>query len=196
VRGGFLRLKLNGESGRRGPETVRARSGWLLLACLLGLSCSGPPAPPLTAVAPGEWRSFEGSWTATGTRHTLPLEPGRQASTFNLSGSLLLSGQRGLGVGFRAEVIGLADSQEGGLARAVWTDERGDRVFSVLRGSALGTGVQVTGTIVGGTGRYAGVTGEYELRWRWVVQTDEGTISGRTDSLKGRAKLAAAAASQ
>ena len=78
----------------------------------------------------------------------------------------------------------------------MWTDERGDRVFSVLRGSALGTGVQITGTIVGGTGRYAGVTGEYELRWRWVLQTDEGTISGRTDSLKGRAKLAAAAATQ
>ena len=147
-------------------------------------------------MASGEWRSFEGSWTATGTRHTLALEPGHQVSTFDLSGSLLLSGQHGLGVGFRAEVIGLADSQEGGLAHAVWTDERGDRVFSVLRGSALGTGIQITGTIVGGTGRYAGVTGEYQLRWRWVVQTDEGTVSGRTDSLKGRAKLAAAAASR
>jgi hypothetical protein len=96
-------------------------------------------------------------------------------------------------VGFRAEVIGLADSQAGGTARVVWTDERGDRVFSELRGSAIGTGAQIAGTIVGGTGRYAGVTGEYELRWRWVVQTEGGTISGRTESFKGRAKLAAAA---
>ena len=166
----------------------------MLVVCLLGLSCAGPPPAPHLTAAPGEWREFEGNWTATGTRHTLQLEPGHQASIFSLSGSLLLTGERGLGVGFRAEVIGLADSQAGGLARAVWTDERGDRVVSELRGSAIGTGVQVTGSIVGGTGRYAGITGEYELRWRWVVQGDEGSINGRTESLKGRAKVPAATA--
>ena len=96
----------------------------MLLICLAGLACSGPPA-----AAPGEWREFEGTWTATGTRRTLRLEPGRQASIFDLSGSLLLTGKRGLGVGFRAEVIGLADTQSGGAGRAVWTDERGDQVF-------------------------------------------------------------------
>jgi|SRR5262245_10547889 len=166
----------------------------LLLAGLLELSCSGPPSTSPPVAAPGEWREFEGNWSATGTRHTLRLDPGHQASIFSLSGSLLLTGRQGLGVGFRAEIIGLADTRTGGVARAVWTDERGDQVFSELRGSAIATGAQVAGTITGGTGRYAGVTGEYELRWRWVVQTEEGVIGGRTESLKGRAKLATTAA--
>jgi hypothetical protein len=175
---------------------VPYRFAWLLLAGLLELSCSGPPAAPPPASAAGEWREFEGNWSATGSRRTLMLDPGHQASIFSLSGSLLLTGGQQLGVGFRAEIIGLADSRTGGVGRAVWPDERGDQVFSELRGSALATGAQVTATITGGTGRYAGVTGEYELRWRWVVQSEEGMIGGRTESLKGRAKLATAAASR
>jgi hypothetical protein len=155
------------------------------------MSCSGPPAAPV--LSPGEWREFEATWSATGTRHTLNMEPGHQTSIFNLSGSLLVTGQRGL-VGFRAEVIGLSDSRSGGTGRAVWTDDRGDQVFSELRGSALASGAQVTGTIIGGTGRFTGVTGEYELRWRWVMQNEEGGINGRTESLKGRVKIPASTA--
>jgi hypothetical protein len=172
---------------------IAGRSAWAFVVCLLATSCSGPATGPGAPPPPGEWRSFDGTWSAVGTRHTLQLDPGHQTSIFSLSGSLLLTGERALGVGFRAEVIGLADSLTGGVARAVWTDERGDRVFSELRGAAIGPGAQIAGTILGGTGRYAGVTGDYELRWRWVIQTEEGVISGRTESFKGRAKLAAAA---
>jgi hypothetical protein len=174
--------------------TARPRHSrrWALLVCLLATSCSAPPPAP--ALNPGEWRLFEGTWSATGTRHTLHMEPGRQTSTFSLSGSLILTGQRGLGVGFRAEVIGLSDSQSEGTGRAVWTDERGHQVFSELRGSVIGSGAEIKGTITGGTGRYAGVTGEYELRWRWVMQNEEGGISGRTENLKGRVKIPASAA--
>lgn len=179
---------------RAGRGGIAGRSAWALVVWLLATSCSGPETGPGAPPAPGEWRSFDGTWSAVGTRHTLELDPGHQTSIFSLSGSLLLTGQRSLGVGFRAEAIGLADSLTGGVARAVWTDERGDRVFSELRGGALGPGVQVAGTILGGTGRYAGLTGEYELRWRWVIQTEDGAISGRTESFKGRAKLAAAGA--
>jgi hypothetical protein len=177
---------------RAGRGRIAGRSAWALALCLLATSCSGPATGPEAQPAPGEWRSFDGTWSATGTRQTLQLDPGHQTSIFSLSGSLLLTGRRALGVGFRAEVIGLSDSLTGGVGRAVWTDERGDRVFSELRGSAIGTGAQIAGTILGGTGRYAGVTGEYELRWRWVIQTEDGVISGRTESFKGRAKLAAA----
>jgi hypothetical protein len=58
----------------------------------------------------------------------------------------------------------------------------------------MGTGSHVVGTITGGTGRYAGVTGEYELRWQYVIETDEGTISGRAVGLKGRVTAPAARA--
>ncbi len=157
------------------------------------MSCSGPPARPTATAVPGQWLEFEGAWSASGTRQTLQLEPGHSVSTFRLGGWLLLGDRRALGVGFRAEAIGLSDSASGGVARTVWTDERGDRVFSELRGGAIASGVQAQGTLLGGTGRYAGITGEYELRWRWVIQTEDGAISGRTEHLKGRAKLAAVA---
>jgi len=71
----------------------------------------------------------------------------------------------------------------------VWTDERGDKVFSRLRGESLATGSHIVGTITGGTGRWAGLTGEYELRWQYVIEGDEGAISGRAVGLKGRVTL-------
>ena len=42
------------------------------------------------------------------------------------------------------------------VGRAVWTDERGDQVFSELKGEWVGTGNRIVGTFIGGTGRYAG----------------------------------------
>jgi len=149
-------------------------------------ACSGPAIEPRTALAPGESRTFEGSWTASGTRRTLELERDHRASILTLTGSLLLTGERGLGVGFQGDVIGFSDSKAGGMGQAVWTDERGDKVFSQLRGQPIGTGSKVLGTITGGTGRYAGLTGEYELHWQYVIESDDGTISGRAVGLKGR----------
>ena len=106
----------------------------------------------------------------------------------DLSGSLLLTGRRGLGIGFRAEIIGMADSDSGGQGRSVWTDERGDQVFSELTGGQVGTGRAFVGRIVGGTGRYAGLTGEYRFRWKFVIDTEDGVISGQTVDLEGRAQ--------
>jgi len=168
-------------------------SAWLGVALLLlcAGACSGPATEPRAALAPGESRTFEGSWTASGTRRTLPLEDGHQASIINLTGSLLLTGERGLGVGFQGDAIGFSDNKAGGTGQAVWTDERGDKVFSQLRGEPIGTGSKVVGTITGGTGRYAGLTGEYELSWQYVIETDDGTISGRAVGLKGRVTVPA-----
>ena len=63
--------------------------------------------------SPGEWRTFEGTWSASGTRQTLNLETNHRASIFDLTGSLLLTGDRGLGVGFQAKAIGFSDSLAG-----------------------------------------------------------------------------------
>jgi len=165
---------------------------WLPLAVLLAAGCSGSAVDPQRVPAAGETRTFEGTWSASGSRRTLELERGHKASILSLTGSLLLTGERGLGVGFQGEAIGFSDSLTGGTGQCVWTDERGDKVFSQIRGQPIGTGSHVTGTITGGTGRYAGVTGEYELRWQYVIETDEGAISGRAVGLKGRVTLPAA----
>jgi hypothetical protein len=110
----------------------------------------------------------------------------------SLSGSLLLTGERGLGEGFRATAITFSDSRTGGLGRAVWTDERGDEVYSELSGGPVASGRRITGTIVGGTGRYLGVTGDYQMEWRFVVETEEGVVQGRAVDFKGRARLGGA----
>ena len=127
--------------------------------CSIVASC-GPASPPSEALpAAGEWREFQGTWTAVGSRQTIPLGGDRRASIADFNGSLLLTGPSRPAVGFRAEAIVLNDSATGMVGRAVWTDERGDQVYSELRGEGTATGNRLVGTFLGGTGRYAGATG-------------------------------------
>jgi hypothetical protein len=157
-----------------------------LLVFLLVSACGGPVKGPESVSPPGAWHTFEGTGSATGHRQTLQLGPGRKVSIANLSGSLLLTGKQGLGEGFRVDVIGTTDSLKGAAAWCVWTDTRGDQVFSEFRGGPIGTGARFTGTLLGGTGRYAGVTGEYEFEWQYVIESGEGNIQGRITGLRGR----------
>jgi hypothetical protein len=179
---------------RVGSVVLLGRRCVALIALLFAAACSQPTAPAPAIPSLGEWRTFEGSWSASGTRQTLNLETNHRASTFDLTGSLLLIGERGLGVGFQAQAIGFTDSRTGMQGRCVWTDERGDKVYSELKGEFVASGNRIVGTILGGTGRYAGVTGEYAFRWRFIVESEEGTVSGRAVDLKGWARLGPAAA--
>ena len=171
-------------------STLQAGMGlWgfpLALLAFAAIGCGGPAKGPEVAPARGDWRTFEGTGTATGHRQTLQLGPDRRVSIVNLTGSLLLIGEQRLGQGFRNEVIGYTDSRKGGTAWCVWTDSRGDQVFGEFRGGPIGTGSRFTGTLLGGTGRYAGVTGEYEVEWQSVVDEEDGSIQGRITSLRGR----------
>ncbi len=76
--------------------------------------------------------------------------------------------------------------------RCVWTDERGDKVYSELKGEFLATGNRIAGTFLGGTGRYADLTGEYSFQWRYVVGSEDGGVSGRSVDLKGQVRLTSA----
>src|SRR5436853_588084 len=49
-------------------------------------------------------------------------------------------------------------------------------------------------TFVGGTGRYAGVTGEYSFEWRFILESEDGSVGGPAVNLKGRARLGSATA--
>jgi len=137
-------------------------------------------------VAPVGWREFEGSWNATGTRKSISLGQGRQSSIIDLHGTMLLTGEGRPGVGFRADVIGLVDSDTGFVGRGVWTDERGEKVFCELTGEGTKDSNRIEGTIVGGTGRYAGVTGSFGFSWEYVIESEGGAIQGRAVGLKGR----------
>ena len=179
---------------RLGSVVSHGRRCAALVPLLLAAACSQPTVPSRAVSFPGEWRSFEGTWSASGTRQTLKLETNHRASTFDLAGSLLLIGDRGLGVGFQAQAIGFTDSLTGMQGRCVWTDEHGDKVYSELKGEFVATGNHIVGTFLGGTGRYAGVTGEYSFQWRFIVESEDGAVSGRAVELKGRARLSSAAA--
>lgn len=144
---------------------------------------------PTPAAVSGEWREFEGSWNAAGTRRTIPLGAERKGSIVDLRGTMLLAGRGRPGVGFRSEVIALSDSETGLLGRGVWTDERGEQVFSELIGEGTAARNRIAGTILGGTGRYAGATGTYEFSWQFVIEAEDGSIQGRAVGLKGRFRI-------
>ena len=165
---------------------------WLTLFALLPLvapACDQSNNPTTQSSTAGHWREFEGTWTAAGTRRTLNLGADQRAATFDLTGSLLLTGKDRPAVGFKAEAIGFSDTRSGMQGRCVWTDERGEMVFSELKGETVGSGNHIEGTFVGGTGRYAGVTGTYTFQWKYVIDTEDGAVSGRVVDLKGRARL-------
>ncbi len=134
----------------------------------------------------GQWRAFDGSWSASGLRQTIPTESDRPAAVAHLSGAVVLSNGAGIVAGFTGEAVGFDDGTNVTTGRAVWTDSAGDRIFSALHGGPLQTGRRITGTITGGTGRWAGVTGEYELTWQYVVSGEGESIQGRAVDLRGR----------
>jgi hypothetical protein len=181
----------------RAPARARSRGGvargLLLFASIFMAAACAPAEPPKLATASGESLEFEGSWNGVGTRHSIPLGEGRIGSIVDLQGSLLLSGADRPGVGFHSEVIGLTDSASGFQGRSVWTDERGDQVFSELQGEGTAAQNHITGTILSGTGRYAGATGSYDFSWQWVLEGEDGAVQGRAVDLKGRVKPGPAA---
>jgi hypothetical protein len=180
-------------------ETARYRSRpldqGLRIAVAVGLSAMvacGPSTVPSDLPAPvAKWHDFQGTWTATGSRRTIPLGNERHASIASYSGSLLLAGTSRPGLGFGAEAIVLNDSDTGMVGRAVWTDERGDQVYSELKGEGTATGNRIAGTFLDGTGRYAGATGTYEFSWQILIETEDGTVQGQSIDLKGRVHVGA-----
>lgn len=175
--------RLNGLSLRHGLSDLA------LMAVLLMTGCDRQAATQSTDAVPGEVRTFTGRWSATGTRQTMHLEPGHHADIIRVSGSMLLKGKQRLRKGFKADLIGFADNKGSLVARSVWTDDRNDKVFSELHGDAKIPGQLIEGRFLGGTGPYAGVSGEYSFRWKRLIDSDNGTVSGRVEDLQGWARL-------
>lgn len=158
----------------------------MMVSLVLAVASGLLAAPAQEAQESGGWRTFAGSWSSTGQVQTLPTEGERPAAIIRLSGSVVLTGELGLSRGFRGEAIGFDAGGDMSSARAVWTDEHGDQIFSEIKGEPVQTGRHVVGTIKGGTGRYAGVSGQYEFTWQYVIHAEDGTIQGRTEGLKGQ----------
>jgi hypothetical protein len=136
------------------------------------------------------WRPFTGTWSASGRRQTLAASGDALAAVVEVAGAVAITDGEGLSRGFQGQAVGFDDGEGVSLGRAVWTDERGDRVFSRLRGEPLQTGRRLTGTITGGTGRYADLEGEYSLTWQYLLAGEGDAIEGRAVGLSGRIRNA------
>jgi hypothetical protein len=152
---------------------------------LLIVGCGQSPPPNFD----GEERHFTGTWSFTGSQQLLQLAAGEQAGIFHVEGSLLLAGPERPAIGYRAEVIGFSHTQAGMVGRSVWVDRRGDEIFSELKGASALPGNRLSGRLTGGTGRYAGVTGEYTFTWQRVAEYED-SVSGRVSDLVGWLRLA------
>ncbi len=165
-----------------------------LLGLLLIVGCSRAPHYFTPVLSNGEWHDFQGTWTAAGSRNGMNLGRDRRATISRFEGSLVLAGSARPGIGFRSEAILFYDTVTGLVGRAVWTDEKGDQAFSELRGEGTTQTNRITGTFIGGTGRYAGITGSYEFSWLFLVESEDGIVQGQSVGLNGRIKVNSAQA--
>ena len=170
---------------------MRLKIAVIAAASVLTLTaCSSAPKTVAPVSPEGEWHDFQGTWTAAGSRYTMQVGADRRASIAHFDGTLLLAGPSRPAVGFRSEAVVLNDTATGLVGRAVWTDERGDQVYSELRGEGTAASNKIVGTFVGGSGRYAGATGSYEFSWRFLLETEDGTVQGQSIGLAGRVHVA------
>jgi hypothetical protein len=165
----------------------RALAGGCFALALAGaaLAGQGQAAPPAEG-----WQPFEARWSFSGRRQSVPVEGGGAAAVVEISGALVVTSGAGLGRGFEAEAIVFDDGEGASLGRCVWTDEHGDRLFSRLKGEPLQAGRRLAGTVTGGTGRYAGLEGEYAFTWQYVLPAEDGAVQGRTGRVEGRLRRA------
>ena len=96
---------------------------------------------------------FKGTMIANGTRTPFPFGDGRQVFTFKLGGHVSLQTPLGKKKDYWSECIGLADSTTGVVGRCVWKDLDGPEIYLTIQSDKLQQGSQVTGTIVGGSGK-------------------------------------------
>jgi hypothetical protein len=132
---------------------------------------------------------FKGTMIANGTRTPFPFGDVRQVFTFKLGGHVSLQTPLGKKKDYWSECIGLADSTTGFVGRCVWKDLDGPEIYLTIQSDKLQQGSQVNGTIVGGSGKFAGITGDLSFNWSSVItQTDaEGVVNvtGQTRNLAG-----------
>lgn len=174
------------------PASPRVRHLASILCCVgliavFATACSRENHVSAASSSDG-WHEFQGTWTAAGSRHIMQMGGDRRASVSIVEGSLVLAGETRPSVGFRSEAIVFNDTATGMVGRAVWTDEKGEQVFSELHGEGTASNNKIVGTFSGGTGRYAGATGTYDFSWRFMLADEEGTIQGQSVGLKGRVR--------
>ena len=167
------------------------RAAPILIATLL---LSGAASAPVEAAGRAPLKqsgSFAAQWSITGTQQGLEFGPARSLSIYEHSGTITVVRSDGLVGNALSKCIGLGDTAKGDVSRCIWIDAAGEKIFSELTArtgahSETGSG---RGTFVGGTGRFEGITGSYEIDWVNVPSLDPEMIEGRSLKMEGAWKL-------
>lgn len=164
--------------------------GVLLLALLVPSAISAQNAPPAGETAQREGR-FEAQWSVTGTREELPFGTQSRQAIFRHTGQVTVLRTDGLVRSALSRCIGLSDSTNGTTERCVWVADGGAEIYSELQhlpaqGGQSGKGA---GRFVGGTGRFAGIEGSYELRWVDRPQPTTEEMAAETISMRGHWRI-------
>ena len=160
-----------------------------VLSALAALAFLGlvPGAPGQQSGSDG-WRRFTATWTLKGQRQTLDTGAERLSSIVHLTGPLTLTSGKELGRGLLGEVIGFDDGAALLVGRAVFTNERGEKIFCYLRAEPIGNSRRATATITGGTGRFAKLEGEFSFTWQYVVDSGGGEVDLRAVDIEGKTR--------
>jgi hypothetical protein len=130
--------------------------------------------------------TFSGEWTVLGREDTLDFVDSREVAISRHRGTINLKQTGGLPRTFFSNCLGFRDTKVSS-GRCEWVDANDDKLFIETKRQLMGADDLVRGDIVGGTGRYAGISGTIELRV-WVYSApneEEGVIQAFTDSLQG-----------
>lgn len=159
------------------------RLGLLKFVILLAAVTGVMPTPFSAATEEG---TFTGTWIASGERQMQDFAKGRDVFTYSVKGHLNLKDSLGEVADFWSECSGLWDAETGSTARCVWRGLEGQKVFIVMDGQPLEEGVQVTGEIIGGTEKMAGIKGSFTFTWTSVfINEDTDTLTGHTENISG-----------
>jgi hypothetical protein len=138
----------------------------IFVASLVAAVLLGPAARAEEPSTPREGQ-FSARWVVTGEWRGLGLGPTREVIVAELTGRLdLMPGGTGPIVDLASRCFVLWDSSLGGSGRCRFRHPSGDEVYGEVEGDLLAGGKPVTARFVGGTGRYAGITGELRFdKW-------------------------------
>lgn len=169
---------------------VRSRNLGLLIVIFCFMVLSSAAA---SSVFAGEKTgNFTGTWTANGSRESLPFGENRQIALIRLSGHVNLKDSVGQTKDYWSTCIGLVDSENGSNARCVWRSLEGQEIYIVLKTDRLAEEIKVTGEIVGGTGGARGIKGSLQFQWSTMSfhETNNKTaVGGYARDLKGSFQL-------
>lgn len=135
--------------------------------------------------------SFDGRWDLVGKAQKIELGDERTVTVVKFEGAIVLTGhQRGLSRGFRTECVGLQDPKTGGLGRCVWKDRFDHEIWSEIESDSVGSTRKSRGRLVGGTGKFEGISGSFEFEWVYMTPASkEGPVRGYATEIAGSWKL-------